>query len=221
MQSSTFQSKSLLRLVASLALSTMICAGLIWYRMREADSTSYLWLIRPNLLLAWIPLGIALAIRTIWSIRQRITIALVPLGFLWLLFLPNAPYMVTDLVHLIHIKENMPVHFDLLVNALSAFTALIIGFVSLYMLHDMIKRSTHSVIGWLFSLGVLLLSSLGVFLGRFLRWNSWDVFSNPQAIFQDTFHLLQQSSSLFFIGVFALFVISMYLVFYQSFRLHE
>ncbi|TRY27497.1 DUF1361 domain-containing protein [Brevibacillus sp. LEMMJ03] len=211
--------KRLFVLLFALGAASAACALLLWHRMQTMSSTSYLWLIKPNLALAWVPLLAATAIRLIWTVRRRLTWTMLPLGCLWLLFLPNAPYMVTDLAHLAVIKEGMPLYFDPLLNAFAAFTALIAGFVSLSLLQDVVRSLTCPVLGWLFSLVVLLLSSIGVYLGRFLRWNSWDLLSHPGAILRDSLQALAEPAAVSFIGVFMLFVTCSYWVFACCFHM--
>jgi len=91
----------------------------------------------------------------------------------WLVFFPNAPYIFTDIVHLTDFYN----HFwtDLMLILINALTGLIIGFVSLYLMQSAVRRIAGEKVGWLFVVGVALLSGFGVSLGRFLRLNSWDI----------------------------------------------
>lgn len=134
---------------------------------------------------------------------------------LWLLFLPNAPYMITDLVHLTYLKSTMPVHFDVLLNVFTVLTALMSGFLSLYLIQEMMEDKFSRPISWILTVMLLFLCSIGVFLGRFLRWNSWDLFNNPLKIFQDIALITGQKDSLLFIGAFMLFISFTYFIFYS------
>lgn len=96
----------------------------------------------------------------------------------WLLFFPNAPYILTDLFHLTK-NSAVPVWFDLILILSYAWTGLIAGFISL-------KRIEVTVFGNLSQRSIVLLSSalifasaFGIYLGRFLRFNSWDVLHRP------------------------------------------
>jgi uncharacterized membrane protein len=130
-----------------------------------------------NLLLAWIPLVLSLAVYDCYRRGVSLTL-LAPAIALWLLFLPNAPYIVTDFVHLTAVGPT-PLWFDALVLSAFAWTGLLLGFVSLYLLHAVARHRFGAAVGWAGVLTVLALSSVGVYLGRFLQWNSWDVLVRP------------------------------------------
>lgn len=137
-----------------------------------------------NLLLAWLPLGFAaLTLRQLnrhgW-LNWRTASA----GLAWLLFFPNAPYLFTDLVHL---SPRHDQHFwiELILILLFAWPGFLVGCLSLRLLHERISRELHPVAGWLFAATTCGLAGLGVYIGRFLRWNSWDVITNPFGLAYD------------------------------------
>jgi len=66
-----------------------------------------------------------------------------------------------------------------------AWNGLILGFTSLWMVQQQVQRSYGVVAGWLLAAGVLALSGFGIYLGRFLRWNSWDLLASPHALAAD------------------------------------
>jgi uncharacterized membrane protein len=134
-----------------------------------------------NLFLAWIPFGVALLV---YDRARRGTSALPLLGLagVWLLFFPNAPYLVTDLKYL-RVIHNAPVWFDVVLLGAAAAVGLALGFLSLYLIHTVAERRFGAVWAWIGVWAMLLLGSVGVFLGRFLRFNSWDVFTDPKPIF--------------------------------------
>ena len=101
-----------------------------------------------------------------------------PLGVVWLLFLPNAPYLLTDLVHLGPVRE-APFWFDVLLLASFAINGLLLGFAALAMVQQVVVRRFGSRWGWALALGALGLCGYGIYLGRFLRWNSWDALDSP------------------------------------------
>jgi uncharacterized membrane protein len=109
--------------------------------------------------------------------------------FIWLIFFPNAPYIVTDFFHL-HQREGIPLWFDLLILAMFAWNGLIIGFLSLKDMHQMIAFNYGKKYGWVFTILVLLLSSFGIYIGRYLRYNSWDVFIAPYSLSGDIIKIL-------------------------------
>ncbi len=167
----------MLVLVALLAAS-VLCVGLLEIRIRETGDGYYRFLVW-NLFLAWVPLAFAVAA----YLRARgrgIGPLVVLLLVLWLLFFPNAPYLLTDFIHL---QEGpAPLWYDALMLSAFAWTALLVGFASLYLVQSILRRSFGAPVGWLFVLGVLALSSVGVYIGRFIRFNSWDAVLHPRDV---------------------------------------
>ena len=92
---------------------------------------------------------------------------------------PNAPYIVTDFVHLGQFHDKVPGLFDMMLIAWFAWTGLLLGVVSLRPMQEIVARTMGSRVGWLFVVLVTLAGSIGIYLGRFLRWNSWNVFQAP------------------------------------------
>lgn len=174
----SFSDRRLAVLAALVALSAVV-VGLVAFRVaytRTADQTNLVW----NLFLAWIPLVLALLLYDRHARRAGLT-TLAGLGLLWLLFFPNAPYIVTDFKYLAQ-STGEAFWFDGVLIGTAALTGLLLGFVSLYLLHAIVRRGVGSRRSWLFVLAVLGLSSFGVYLGRVLRWNSWDVFVRPGSL---------------------------------------
>ncbi|MNI27380.1 hypothetical protein D3C73_811150 [compost metagenome] len=187
--------------------------------MEATSSSVYRWIIVPNLILGWFPLIVALIVRIWWEAKRKLNAVMLLLLAVWLLFFPNAPYVITDLVHLTYMKTKMPIHYDVIFNVFTALTSLTAGFISLYLVHEIISAKFKALGTWLLVAGLLLLCSIGVFLGRFLRWNSWDIVKQPLAIMKDSIALLEQADSLFFIGTFMVFLSLSYLVFYFTIQL--
>lgn len=163
-----------------LILMTLFCFSLSIFRYYLSD-TKVFFFLNWNLFLAWIPFIIS-SFLLIFNIKSKIALAFAIV--VWILFFPNSPYILTDLFHL-KTRNSVPVWYDLIVILSYAWAGLICGFISLLdiekMLSSYFKRSTISIIAVLF----LFLSSFGVYLGRFLRWNSWDVLNNPFGLFND------------------------------------
>jgi uncharacterized membrane protein len=132
-----------------------------------------------NLILAWAPLILALLVYDGYR-RGTTLVRLAPALALWLLFLPNAPYIVTDFVHL-SARSRAPLWFDGVELSAFAWTGMLLGFVSLYLVHAVLRHRLGAPAGWCVVLGVLALASMGVYLGRVKRWNSWDVLTEPGA----------------------------------------
>jgi uncharacterized membrane protein len=175
MRSRRYPNERLL-VLAGLGVASALCLGLEF--VREVHFTEYafrflLW----NLLLAWIPLALALAVYDCY--RRGVKPALLtPVAVLWLLFLPNAPYIVTDFVHL-QASGATPLWFDAVVISAFAWTGLLLGCTSLYLLHAVVRHRFGVRVGWLVALVALALASAGVYVGRVLQWNSWDLLVRP------------------------------------------
>ena len=127
-----------------------------------------------NLFLAAIPLGLSLGLRRINSL-----VLALPLLAVWLLFFPNAPYVLTDLLHLDETHSQVPKWLDLLMLLSFAFVALGFGFQSLHIVQHWFARKFSPATAWCVTVGTLGLSGFGVYLGRFDRWNSWDLLRRP------------------------------------------
>ena len=155
------------------------CATLIIGRLLYTKSVVYLFLAW-NIALAAIPLlASTLLVRSRSSRRIQIMLFII-----WLLFFPNAPYLLTDLIHLIP-RPHVPVWYDLSLLLSCAGTGLFFGYLSLYEVHSWLETRVRRWMGWGISIVVLFLSSFGIYLGRFLRWNSWDIFTSPKPLFSD------------------------------------
>lgn len=178
----------LLILLASLTLSSLLALFMWVGRAKVTDSYGYFFL-NWNLFLAWIPLLAALALSRI-SRKTWLTMPVAGVLFMvWLLFLPNAPYLVTDLIHLSY-RGGAPVWFDAMMLFVYAWNGLLLGFVSLWIVQTMARAWFGQLISWLMVAGSLGAAGFGIYLGRFLRWNSWDVLSNPEALLMDIAHLV-------------------------------
>nr|WP_315032781.1 DUF1361 domain-containing protein [uncultured Chryseobacterium sp.] len=159
---------------------TLFCLSLSIFRYYISE-TKVFFFLNWNLFLAWIPLLLSSLIMA-FKIRSKVSLVIVIIG--WVLFFPNSPYILTDLFHL-KSRERIPIWYDLIVILSYAWTGLICGFISLgdieKRLSDYCKESVINGVVIFF----LFMSSFGVYLGRFLRWNSWDVLSNPFGLFTD------------------------------------
>jgi uncharacterized membrane protein len=134
-----------------------------------------------NLLLAWIPYVLALAASGAVACGLRRRWVLGPLAAGWLLFLPNAPYLVTDFVHLFP-RPGVPLWADIGLLAIFAGTGWLLGLLSLHAWKAIIETRFGRLAGWGFASTATLLCGFGIYLGRFLRWNSWDVLAAPREI---------------------------------------
>jgi uncharacterized membrane protein len=155
---------------------SLVCARIVW-----TGKIRYGFLVW-NLFLAWLPLIFALLARELDQSGERRNWRFLALTAAWLLFFPNAPYIFTDLIHL---TSHFFGHFwvDLMLILLCALTGLVLGFVSLYLMQSVVTRMFGRVASWLFIAVVAGLTGFGIYLGRFLRFNSWDVLLRPMKVY--------------------------------------
>jgi uncharacterized membrane protein len=162
--------------LAALAVASALCVALELARERYFGATGFRFLLW-NLFLAWIPAVFALVVYDGYR-RGTALWRLAPAALGWLLFLPNAPYIFTDFIHLTA-DPQAPLWFDGIVLSAFAWTGVLLGFVSLYLVHAVVRHRFGARIGWWTALAALSLTSAGVYVGRFLRWNSWDLVVRP------------------------------------------
>jgi len=169
-----------LNITILLIIMSIFCFGLSITRYFITDTKVFLFL-NWNLFLAFIPWLLS-TLLIIKGINRKLP--LIGLIFTWLLFFPNSPYILTDLFHL-RARSSAPVWFDLVVILSFAWTGLIYGFVSLMDISKLMKKYLSDKAISLIIVFFLFLSSFGIYLGRYLRWNSWDILSNPFGLFND------------------------------------
>jgi uncharacterized membrane protein len=163
--------------IPALLAASALCVATVALREHHTGSDFYRFLIW-NLILAWVPLVLALAAYA--SARSGASGASVAFGLVWLLFFPNAPYLLTDFIHLRETPTS-PLWYDALMLASFAWTGLVLGYASLYLM-QMIWERAVGTLSWLGVVAALALASFGVYVGRFLRFNSWDALVRPQRL---------------------------------------
>jgi uncharacterized membrane protein len=170
-----------------------------------------------NLFLAWLPLVLALLACDEYQQFPRRTGRFIALSAGWLLFFPNAPYIFTDLIHLT-VSVHRHYWVDMVLILACALTGLVIGFVSLFLMHSLVRRRFGWLAGWLFSAAIAGLTGIGIYLGRFLRLNSWDVVLRPFKLFHGLGNWLtdpwSQPTSRAFPVLFAAFLFIAYVMLY-------
>ncbi|GAB3118172.1 DUF1361 domain-containing protein [Janibacter alkaliphilus] len=167
--------RRLAALAAAMTVVSALATGLLWVRMSRTGEASFSFLTW-NLFLAWVPFVLAVAMGLLHA-RGGSRWALLGLGVGWLLFLPNAPYILTDLIHLGAIP-GAPLWFDATLIGAFAVAGLALGIASLLVVHHVVQERLGVAAGWAVAVSSLVLSALGVYLGRFPRFNSWDVLTN-------------------------------------------
>lgn len=134
-----------------------------------------------NLLLATVPYGVSLGVAVFHHYAPRQRWSLLPLYGLWLLFLPNAPYLLTDFVHL-QDKTPVQVWYDTAMLAAYAVTGYALAIASLALMHRPVRLLLGWRVGWLFVCASVFLAGIGVHLGRAQRYNSWDILAHPSTV---------------------------------------
>jgi len=188
---------------------------LVIARMAYSDSQQYRGLIW-NLFLAWIPFVLAYIASALSWKRIWLFVVIPVFALLWLAFFPNAPYILTDLQYLNRAAENAPLWFDIILLIWFSWTGMLLGLISLYLMHEIVQRNFGRFPGWIFVLLVSGLSSAGIYVGRFLRWNSWDILGNPSELAMDILGLVIDPSLrlLAFTTLFTVFFVFVYLTLY-------
>jgi uncharacterized membrane protein len=210
--------RRLVLLKALLAASGVVTAG-VAARVVDTQSlelTNLVW----NLVLAWIPFVLALALYD-GARRGAAAAPLLGISGLWLLFLPNAPYIVTDAKWLGRLESGTRWHDPLLVGG-AATVGLVLGFVSLFLVQAVVTRRLGRLAGWSAAWAALLASGVGVYLGRYLRWNSWDMLVEPGRILGElgaaALDPLAHARPLVLSTFFAVLWCAGYALFYSTFR---
>jgi uncharacterized membrane protein len=169
-----------------------------------------------NLFLAWIPYLFSISAASLQRLVPRAGLLLVVPGVLWLVFFPNAPYIVTDFLHLEQ-RPYVPLLYDILLLASFSWTGLFLAIASLRTMQVLVKIYLGNLISWFFVAIALGFSGLGIYLGRFERWNTWDLVFHFDTILKSTAsRMLNPMDNLRFIGftvLFTAFLLVCYLTF--------
>ena len=170
----------------ALIVASLSASALVFGRWLLTGSNNYFFLWW-NVVLAWIPYICSLVLVTRPGIVGRQRFVRYLLVFIWFLFFPNAPYMVTDFVHLPYNIEG-PRWYDIGMLVSFAWVGLLLGVVSLRMMHQCLSRSIGNVLSWLFILGMAAYTGISIYVGRYLRLNSWDALVAPITVIKGLHH---------------------------------
>lgn len=161
---------------------SLLCFSFSIFRFIYTDTKVFLFL-NWNLFLAFVPWAVT-SITILKPNIQSYKITIIILLAVWLLFFPNAPYILTDLFHL-RLKSSMPKWFDLILILSFAWTGLVFGFLSLWDIEKILTKSLNQIWISIISISLLFIGSFGIYLGRYLRWNSWDIIGEPFNLLYD------------------------------------
>ena len=200
-----------------LLIASLFACLMVGVRIYLSGAERYLFLIW-NLFLAWIPFLLAK-----WmTLNKKPDKAFLAGGLiLWLLFFPNAPYLITDFLHF-KPKNGVKIWFDMMMIFSFAWIGLMLGFSSLRKLQTAFFDKLGTLKSKLLVGIILLLTGFGVYLGRYLRWNSWDIISDPMGLLKDilnlVFHPIENLNATGFTIVFAGFLLIGYMTYSSRFR---
>ncbi|KPM48941.1 DUF1361 domain-containing protein [Jiulongibacter sediminis] len=155
---------------------SVLLLGVRYLRTSDHVGFGLLW----NLFLAGVPVAFALAAGRFTKAGKHKFAYL--FTALWLLFYPNSAYIITDLIHLDHLPKSLW-WFDSLGIFHTALTGLILGLYSVWIIHTrVLSKLLSPAFIWPVILFFMGLSGYGIYLGRFLRFNSWDIVSSPSEL---------------------------------------
>lgn len=172
-----------------LNLACAICIMLVVARVAYSDTANRTGLIW-NLFLAWIPFMLSYFAHAVSWRRATLYLIIPVIAFLWLIFFPNAPYMLTDLQDLSRRATDAPLWYDVIIVVWCSWTGMLLGVISLYLMQNIIVRTFGRTVGWIFVFVISALSSFGIYIGRFVRLNSWDILQNPAETAQEILGLV-------------------------------
>jgi uncharacterized membrane protein len=207
-----------------LAWASAGCAAMVltrWILTQRLTHRYLLW----NLFLAWTPYLIALFLVIARRIKRRgpRRILIGGIGLMWLVFYPNSPYIFTDLIHVINrswlttgaaewLTPDSLLWYDVILTMMFSFTGHFIGLISLSIVHETVRQAWNRAVGWTVCMAAIFLSGMGIYIGRFVRINSWDLLKEPI----ETLSLIGASAfkprALLFAAAFSFFIASTYLM---------
>ncbi|HEX7542590.1 MAG TPA: DUF1361 domain-containing protein [Patescibacteria group bacterium] len=200
------------KITQSLILVSIVVIIFDLARLELWGTTDILYLAW-NLFLAWIPYIISS-----FCIKKDTPLKyFIPLFILWLLFFPNAPYLVTDVIHIAS-RLSPLLWYDSLLFFFFGWIGLLLGMLSLFHIHRYFKAHLSYLISEIIIFIICFISSFGIYLGRFERWNSWDAFISPLHLMKDSFDISTNLNStktpLMFVIVFTAFTYAIYKTIY-------
>lgn len=198
-------------LLILISLTNSLLLVIVSFYSHNYSFLYFIW----NLFLSWVPL--ALSITLIYILKNKLwsSWSALFMSFVWLIFIPNSFYMISDFVHLIEVPTNYLLYFVIAFTAI-IYSASINGYISLYLIHRELKKRLRPGTSWLVVAIICLISSYAIYIGRVLRWNSWDILINPGGVLFDVsdnflnFNSLKNSiltTLLFFVLIFSIYIL--------------
>lgn len=212
--------KNLYDLTTKLFILTLIASIFVFCRVNYTNTRMYLFLIW-NIFLAWLPFYFSLVFIN-HEFKHKFCRYII--GFLWLIFYPNAPYILTDFIHLSRYKfyettgfdevfnTSLAIWYDFFLISLFAIIALVLSYISLSIMHRFIKERFNAFYGWIFVIILSILSGFAIYLGRFIRLNSWNLVTNPMHLINNIFNSFNLTA-LSFTLMFSILILFFYITF--------
>jgi uncharacterized membrane protein len=139
--------------------------------------------------------------------------------------------MLTDLQDLSRRTFDAPLWYDVIIVVWCSWTGMLLGVISLYLMQDIIIRRFGRLTGWIFVFVISGMSSFGIYIGRFVRLNSWDILQNPTEAAQEILGIVIDPSmrlaaftvlyTVFFLFVFLLLYSFSHMLLEQSSQVEE
>lgn len=170
-------------LLRALLIMSSLSVLLFIIRALGRQST-WLWFLNWNLFLAWVPLLLVSLLANYLKRNPWISWQAVGLSVAWLLFLPNSFYLVSDFIHL-PLSSRTSILFDSVLIFSFSLTGFMLGIASLQAIHRLLLTRFKASTAWGYIAAVIGLCSFAIYLGRYLRWNTWDVLFNPAGLLFD------------------------------------
>jgi len=200
------------RLIRELKLLSIVAVVFVAFHMILNQSVE-LWYLPWNLFLAWVPLLAAMYLVSTPLHRYVEGLLLI----VWLVFLPNAFYVMTDIIH-INDQVRFNQTYDVLTIMMTIIPSFLVGLVSLYLIDKKYLTPLSNLKRRASIVTIAALSGIAIYIGRELRWNSWDIIANPYAIITDFARVITTSESL---AQLALTVIGYMVVILVSYRVYR
>ncbi len=212
----TIRNRHNLAVFVLLNTACAMCIALVAARVAYSDSERHTGLIF-NLFLAWIPFILAYFAHAISWQRIWLYLVIPVIAVLWLIFFPNAPYMLTDLQDLARVTTSAPLWYDVIIVVWCSWTGMLLGLISLYLMQNIVQRTFGRAAGWAFVFIILPMSSFGIYIGRFVRLNSWDILQDPAETAVDILGLIIDPSRRLaaFTLLYTFFFLFVYLLLYS------
>ena len=210
----TLDLKHFSKYIILLILNSLVASILLVIASIYSHNFSFLYFIW-NLFLSWVPLLVSVILVYILKNKLWSSWTALILSFVWLIFIPNSFYMISDFIHLVEVPTDYLLYFAIAFTAI-IYSASINGYISLYLIHRELKKRLSSKSAWVLVALISLVSSYAIYIGRVLRWNSWDILTNPGGVIFDVsdnflnFNSLKNSiftTLLFFVLIFSIYIL--------------